>query len=55
MSYERMQKREAELKAEVARMVAATEAAAEEERHIEAEKEKQRNDVAPGRAKHPVA
>ena len=38
MSYERMKKREAELKAEVARMLAA----AEEERRIEVEKEQQR-------------
>src|SRR5712691_7574184 len=54
MSYERMKKREAELKAEVARMLAAAEAAdarlaAEEERRIEAEKEQQRQ--AEGRKK----
>src|SRR5258708_6476543 len=48
MSYERMKKREAELKAEVARMLAAAEAA-EEERRIEAEKEQQRQ--AEGRKK----
>src|SRR5258708_4756555 len=49
MSYERMKKREAELKAEVARMLAAAELAAEEERRLEAEKEQQRQ--AEGRKK----
>src|SRR5712672_335167 len=50
MSYERMKKREAELQAEVARMLAAAEAAdAQEERRIEAEKEQQRQ--AEGRKK----